>query len=157
MNHELLRNQPEKWKEAVAGFEPVNSFKDLSDNIGGYVRYLTRDTTNDVQGKLDFRLGGILVKVDPTERYIVLKNPRADRNQTWCVQTHQQRDGTPVINMWDSDHVKKYKKVISNGSYSEVVFWIRSHVDRSQEIVMKDVMEKLKTGEYKIIRTAQKM
>lgn len=156
MNHDILRDHPEKWKEAVVGYETVTSFQELAENLGSNVRYLTRETVNGTSGKLEMRLGGILTYADPKERYISLKNPRANGGvATWSVQTHQHRNGNPVINYWDSDQVKKYKRVTSKENYTEVVFWIRKHMTQEQEVVCQDIMDKLKSGQYRIIKNQQ--
>jgi hypothetical protein len=151
MNHDILRDHPEKWKEAIQGYAAADSFRDLANNIGGHARYLIRETKNNTQGGLDMRLGGILVYADPRERYVVLKNPGS--NTSWSVQMQQQKDGKPILNLWDSEDVRRYKKAISKGTFAEIVFWVKPKGDLGpQQAAMRDLVGKLKSGEYKIVK-----
>ena len=73
------------FAERCAGFDEVQP-QDLLSMRGGTVRYVTErldPATGEVAGK-QYRLGGILISVDPHLRYLRLLNPYA--RVTWSVQ-----------------------------------------------------------------------
>jgi hypothetical protein len=84
------------FSECVSGWQEVNDYNELKSMLGWKVRYLL-DCRERGRASRKYRYGGILTKVDPEMRYIMLMNPvlnrRRGRNDTkssfrssWSVQ-----------------------------------------------------------------------
>lgn len=148
----MLREQPESWKAATDEYAFVDTFEQLKESVGGHVRYAFKRFENGIEaGGIVFRLGGIVLKVDPEARFVMLKNP--NMNAIWSVQLVEHKDGTPVVQVWDSDDVTRYKKEIKRGTYDEMVLWAKPKVrkDTEQE-AMRAILRQLREGNIKITK-----
>ena len=101
----------------LAGFEEITA-EDLLSVRGGRVRY----TITSPSGEVKYRLGGLLVKVDPGLRYCRLLNPYAKR--AFSVQLRP-RDGSRV-RLWymapgTSDEIATLRDLLSKVERGEIV------------------------------------
>jgi len=154
LTHAELELHPEGWERAIEGFEVIRDPSVLLDRLGHRIRYATKSVRQGIQTRgLTFRLGGVLVSVDPELKYFVLKNTR--NKQTWCVQLRETQESFPIIHVWDTQDVKTYKRAVSRGSYDDFIAWIepkketRIHRDRA---VASDLLRAMNDGSLQMTR-----
>lgn len=115
----------EKFQEYLDGYERIEALDLYKVSLGGRMRYVTE--TLDGAGKVinrQYRLGGILIKVDRDLRFVTLKNTRIDprggggqaNRPTWSVQLRTPNTKMRLYYMAppSSEEVIAFRKVLQD-------------------------------------------
>lgn len=158
ITHADLSRDPSLWQKAIEDYTLVDSMEALQQYKGSYIRYALKQYTGhrSTRRALDFRLGGMLMKVDDQGRYFQLKNVssnlQANTKNTWSVQLEQLYDGKPVLQVWHTEDEKRAKRVTSQGNYVEMMIWGKKRLSGPEANSYHKLMQMLESGEYRIVK-----
>jgi hypothetical protein len=154
LTHAELELHPEGWERAIQGFEVVRDPSVLLERLGCRVRYASKSVRQGTMTRgLTFRLGGVLVSVDPELRYFVLKNTR--NKQTWCVQLRETQESFPIIHVWDTEEVKAYKRAVHRGSYDDFIAWVepkKESLNHRERAMASNLLRAIDDGTLRMTR-----